>query len=147
MLDQRLLSVGDQLQFSFRQHTFTARVARGGLLHQVMHKAAPHAADEYVLHDKVFSTLTDFCETCLQSVLGEWVTRFSAFKRVHHVISGLTMAQLRDRLQTPLSLRADVPAKSAELQAALQELAAVRAERDALALQLRSITAAKYTAF
>ena len=142
MLDQRLLSVNDELQFTFRQHIFTARVAAGGLLHQIMHKASPHTAAEYVLHEKTFTTLTDFCETCLQTVLGEWVTRFSAFKRVHHVVSGLTMAQLRERLQTPVTARA-APTKSNELHAVLQELAAVRAERDALALQLRCITAAK----
>ena len=138
LLAQRLLTVGDELEFTFRNHLFRARLARGGLLHMCTHQASRCASMLPVLPGRTFATLTDYCDTMLQEVLHEYVTRFSAFKRVKHCASGLSMSELRDRLQ-PLHARAALApgAEAAQLQ---QELAAVRAERDALRMQLRAIS-------
>ena len=85
---------------------------------------------------------TDYCDTMLQEVLHEYVTRFSAFKRVKHCASCLSMSELRDRLQ-PLHARGAPPAAPGAVQQLQRELLAVRAERDALRMQLRAISSIK----
>ncbi len=109
------------------------------------HQASRCADVLPVLPGRTFLTLTDFCDTMLQEVLHEYVTRFSAFKRVKHSASGLSIAELRDRLQ-PTHARGTSASQQlgdAQHAALTRELEAVRAERDALRMQLRAITMIK----
>ena len=96
---QRLLANGlvhgnDDISFNFKGHTFSAKIVQGGLIaHCTWNGAA-------VLQDKVaFTTLTDWADTCIQELVNEYVTRFSSWKRVRHLPTGNSFAQLRDKLK------------------------------------------------
>ncbi len=45
-----------------------------------------------------FSSLTDWCDSCIQELLSEYVTRFSSWKRVKHKATGAPMSMLRQRI-------------------------------------------------
>ncbi len=97
LLDQRLIDEGDELSFVFRTHRFFCTVLPGGHLGFCTWKKSQHANAVPVLRDRGgFKSLTDWCDAALQEVLDEWVTRFSAYKRVRHVPSGIPMSTLRD---------------------------------------------------
>jgi hypothetical protein len=96
---QRLLSAGvihagDGIAFHFKGNDFQAAVCAGGLISHCTWNSAP------VLQDKIaFSTLTDWCDTCIQELLSEYVTRFSSWKRVRHVATGTPLSQLREKVR------------------------------------------------
>ena len=94
MLQNGLLHCNDQVAFHFKGHTFCATVVQGGLLSHCTWNEEP------VLEDKVaFATLTDWCDTCIQELVDEYVTRFSSWKRVRHVPTGIPLAQIRAKLK------------------------------------------------
>ena len=94
MLQAGLLHYNDDITFHFKGHNFTAKVVHGGLLSHCRWN------DAAVLEDKVaFSTLTDWCDTCIQELVNEYVTRFSSWKRVRHVPTGVPLAQIRAKLR------------------------------------------------
>ena len=96
---QRLVQHGvvhanDQVQFHFKGHDFRARISAAGLLSHCTWNESP------VLQEKVaFGTLTDWCDTCIQELLHEYVTRFSSWKRVRHVPTNTPLAQLREKVR------------------------------------------------
>lgn len=95
LLRAGLLHPLDQLAFVFKKQTFAAQIVDGGLLSHCTWNGQP------VLQDKVsFTTLTDWCDTCIQELADEYVTRFSSWKRVRHVKTGLTLSQVRAQLQS-----------------------------------------------
>ena len=95
---QRLLAAGlvhgnDEIFFKFKGHSFSANVVAGGLIARCQWNGND------VLQDKVaFTTLTDWCDTCIQELVHEYVTRFSSWKRVRHKPTGNSFAQLRQRM-------------------------------------------------
>ena len=94
MLQAGLLHSNDQLAFHFKGHDFQATVVQGGLLSHCTWNGQP------TLEDKVaFATLTDWCDTCIQELVDEYVTRFSSWKRVRHVPTGMPLAQMRAKLK------------------------------------------------
>lgn len=93
LLETGLVCDSDEISFQFKGHTFGARLMPGGLISHCTWNS------EAVLQDKVaFTTLTDWCDTCIQELVDEYVTRFSSWKRVRHVPTGSSFAQLRARL-------------------------------------------------
>lgn len=109
----------DELVFHFKGHVFTAKLTQGGLLSHCTWNGDP------VLQDKVaFTTLTDWCDTCIQELVDEYVTRFSSWKRVRHVPTGVSLAQIRAKLR-PSTGTAPAECRCAQL------------TRDVLALELQ----------
>ena len=97
LLSQRLIDAGDELSFVFRTHKFFCKVLPGGHLGYCTWQKSQYSNAVPVLRDRGgFKSLTDWCDAALQEVLNEWVTRFSAFKRVRHVPTGIPMSTLRD---------------------------------------------------
>lgn len=96
---QRLVQHGvvhanDPVSFRFKGHVFAARISAAGLLSHCTWNDNP------VLQEKVaFTTLTDWCDTCIQELLNEYVTRFSSWKRVRHVPTNTPLAQLREKVR------------------------------------------------
>ena len=88
-----LVNNGDELEFSFKGHRFTAQLLTGGIL------AFCKWNDNAVFHDRSgFVSLTDWSDTCIQECLSEFVTRFSSWKRIKHALTGTPMHMLRSRL-------------------------------------------------
>ena len=131
LLAAGLVHRNDELAFHFKGHTFSARLTQGGLLSHCTWNSEP------VLQDKVaFTTLTDWCDTCIQELLDEYVTRFSSWKRVRHVATGISLAQIRTKLKPGTDpgmpckceqLSRDVLALELQLQEANRLLAGKRA--------------------
>lgn len=100
---QRLVQYGvvhanDKVSFHFKGHDFEARISADGLLSHCTWNTAP------VLQEKVaFGTLTDWCDTCIQELLHEYVTRFSSWKRVRHVPTNTPLAQLREKVREEIA--------------------------------------------
>tara|TARA_B100000963_G_scaffold349274_1_gene358094 strand:+ start:6186 stop:6686 length:501 start_codon:yes stop_codon:yes gene_type:complete len=93
LIDYGLVSDGDALTFSFKGHTFSTQLQRGGIL------AFCKWNDKPVFHDRSgFTSLTDWSDTCIQECLHEFVTRFSSWKRIKHAVTGTPMHMLRSRL-------------------------------------------------
>lgn len=93
---QKLLEVGqvhegDDIAFRFKKDTFAAKIVAGGLIGHCTMNGSP-------VRLSAFKTLTDWCDTCIQELVQEYVTRFSSWKRVKHVATGRTFTQLREGL-------------------------------------------------
>jgi hypothetical protein len=91
LLSSGLISAGDHIAFNFKKDTFSAKVVAGGLIAQCTMNG-----DSVALPP--FRTLTDWCDTCIQELVHEYVTRFSSWKRVKHGPTGRTFTQLRELL-------------------------------------------------
>ena len=135
LLRAGLLRCDDEVSFLFKGHTFAAHVTEGGLLSHCTWNG------DAVLQDKVaFSTLTDWCDTCIQELLDEYVTRFSSWKRVRHVPTGMPLAQIRTQLkEAPAGQQqcrcAELRKQVLQLQMELQELQATKKRKAPDALQ------------
>jgi hypothetical protein len=90
-LDANLVRAGDQLAFTFKKHRFTGVISAGALIAQCTWNGKP-------IHQSGFKTLTDWCDTCIQELVHEYVTRFSSWKRVRHVPTQRSFTQLREAL-------------------------------------------------
>ena len=115
LVARRLIEDGDEVYFVFRQHRFAANVGRGGILYNCTWKASS-ANGATPQHEKPifrnrggFQTLTSWCDACLHECLDEYISRFSAFKRVRHTRTECTMDALRSRLRV-LGVREDANA-------------------------------------
>ena len=91
LLGSGLVSAGDKIFFNFKKDTFCAKVVPGGLIAQCEMNGTAVILPP-------FKTLTDWCDTCIQELLHEYVTRFSSWKRVKHAPTGRTFTQLRELL-------------------------------------------------
>ena len=91
LLDSGVIHKGDAIQFQFKKDSFAAVIADGGFIgHSTMNGKAVEFSG--------FKTLTDWCDSCIQELVHEYVTRFSSWKRVKHVPTGKSFTQLRDAL-------------------------------------------------
>lgn len=98
ILKFKMISVGDTIEFSFKQHFFRAKIIRGGLIGQcTVFRPRTQTSETILKHHSSFSSLTSWTEACLQDILEEYFTRYSSWKRVYHVESGRTLGELRDR--------------------------------------------------
>lgn len=91
LLDANLLHVDDQVEFTFKKHKFGATISDGALIAQCTWNGTP-------IRQTGFKTLTDWCDTCIQELVNEYVTRFSSWKRVRHVRTQRSFTQLRELL-------------------------------------------------
>ena len=113
LVARRLVEDGDELYFVFRQHRFAATLRRGGILCNCTWRpssangATPQHEKPIFRNRGGFQTLTSWCDACLHECLDEYISRFSAFKRVRHTRTECTMDALRTRLRV-LGVREDV---------------------------------------
>ena len=91
LLDSGVIHDGDAIQFRFKKDSFGAIIAPGGLIGHCTMNNKP-------VQFTGFKTLTDWCDSCIQELVHEYVTRFSSWKRVKHVPTGKSFTQLRDTL-------------------------------------------------
>lgn len=91
LLDANLVHVGDPVAFTFKKHRFTGVISEGALITQCTWNDKP-------VEQSGFKTLTDWCDTCIQELVHEYVTRFSSWKRVRHVPTQRSFTQLREAM-------------------------------------------------
>ena len=72
----------------------------GGILSRCEWKQSPSKPYVPCFSDRQgFTSLTDWCDSCIQELANEYVTRFSSWKRVKHSKTQHPMAMLRDQLR------------------------------------------------
>lgn len=87
-----LLTIGDTIQFTFKNITIHGTVGHGGhIVNTVLHGAS----EPKRLSQRIYPSLTAWSEACLREGLGEENTRYASWKRVLHVASGRTLQSLR----------------------------------------------------
>lgn len=73
----------------------------GGILARCKWKQGKQDVLEPCFTDRQgFASLTDWCDSCIQEMASEYVTRFSSWKRVKHQKTGHPMSMLRDELRS-----------------------------------------------
>jgi hypothetical protein len=90
LVQSKVLCKGDHLSFSYKGHAFSARVDGNGVLGHFRHNDIPAFSARLP-----FDSLSVWADNCIQELAREYVTRFSAWKRVKHERSGLCMNTLR----------------------------------------------------
>lgn len=89
----KYIKEGDVLFFNFKSHIFRSKVGGGGLLYSCTWTAPKHL-ELKIFPQRTFESLTDWSETCIQEKLQEYHTRYSAWRRVRHQKTGLTMEMI-----------------------------------------------------
>ena len=97
LLRYGLVAEGDELHFAFKNSEFKASLLPGGILSRCTWQRG--GEEKAVFMDRAgFTSLTDWCDSCIQELLSEYVTRFSSWKRVKHKRTGAPMSMLRARI-------------------------------------------------
>lgn len=108
LLQSQTVFIDDVLYFSFKKHTFTGKVAKGGLIwkctwqkpgEEVKPVFSNSSTIEQQRYVRTFESLTDWTETCIQECLDEYHTRYSSWKRVRHQRTDQPMEVLFKHLQ------------------------------------------------
>lgn len=92
LISAELLSIGDVIQFTFKNVKIQGEVGHGGhILNTTLHGAEEPTR----LYQRIYPSLTAWSEACLREGLGEENTRYASWKRVLHIKSGRTLQSLR----------------------------------------------------
>jgi len=99
LVKSHLINDGDTVYFQYKDHVFSATVTfLGTLVNCYMD------SKQIYVDDVPFESPSDFADRCIQVMCKEYVTRFSAWKRLFHQQSGLclnSLRQLHSQFQIP----------------------------------------------
>tara|TARA_B110000967_G_scaffold39518_1_gene39246 strand:- start:1851 stop:2624 length:774 start_codon:yes stop_codon:yes gene_type:complete len=97
LLQHNFLNVGETLYFEFKKFIFYCKISEDGILHDCSYKNIETSMMQKC-HEAVagFQSLTDWSDLCVQEISGEYVTRFSAWKRVRRMRTKRLVGELRD---------------------------------------------------
>lgn len=85
-----ILSTDDHLCFRYKHYIFSCQVDSDGVMYNFQ------ANKRRVFCDRLpFDSISAWADSCIQQIAKEYVTRFSSWKRVRHLESGLCMNSLR----------------------------------------------------
>jgi hypothetical protein len=86
----------DQLFFEFKNFTFYTKVSEEGVLHDCYYKTSRDGEVKSCFEDvSGFDSLTHWTDVCVQEIANEYVTRFSAWKRVRRHKTNQLMGEIR----------------------------------------------------
>ena len=86
----KLINSKDHLSFLYKSFTFTCQIDAFGVLYNFQSNG------KRIFTERVpFDSLSMWADTCIQEIAREYVTRFSSWKRVKHLESGLCLNVLR----------------------------------------------------
>ena len=90
LVQSMILSPEDHLCFRYKEYLFSCQVDCRGVLYNF------RSNQRRVFCDRLpFDSISTWADSCIQQIAKEYVTRFSSWKRVRHVESGLCMNSLR----------------------------------------------------
>ena len=90
LVQSMILAPQDHLCFRYKDYLFSCQVDKMGVLYNF------RANDRQVFCDRLpFDSISTWADSCIQQIAKEYVTRFSSWKRVRHLESGLCMNSLR----------------------------------------------------
>lgn len=101
--------------FAFKTFEFRTRLMNGGILAACEWKKSRTQEFQPCFDDRQgFTSLTDWCDSCIQELANEYVTRFSSWKRVKHEKTQHPMAMLRDELRGNQARKRESSARDAQ---------------------------------
>lgn len=137
-----LVRPADTLYFTFKGNTFRASLQPGGIIAGCTWQPPGSKKTQACFTDRGgFSSLTDWCDSCIQELLEEYATRFSGWKRCKHAATGTPMGMLRSRIQ---ELRTDM-STTAEEELLLEQKKNVVLQERVRALELQLMAADQST--
>ena len=90
LVQSMILSADDHLCFRYKTYVFSCQIDADGVLYNFQ------ANQRRVFCDRLpFDSISAWADACIQQIAKEYVTRFSSWKRVRHLESGLSMNSLR----------------------------------------------------
>lgn len=90
LVETMILSPSDHLCFRYKAYLFACQVDEHGVMYNFQ------ANSRRVFCDRLpFDSISMWADSCIQQIAKEYVTRFSSWKRVRHLESGLCMNSLR----------------------------------------------------
>ena len=105
LLQYGLVRPADTIHFTFKGNVFKASLQPGGIIAGCTWQQHGSKHTTPCFTDRGgFSSLTDWCDSCIQELLEEYATRFSGWKRCKHTATGTPMGLLRARIH---EMRAD----------------------------------------
>lgn len=85
-----LISKEHHVYFHFKQNYFESTISEMGCIYNTFLNGT------MVFHDRSpFDSISEWADACIQELCKEYVTRFSAWKRISHKESGLSLHTLR----------------------------------------------------
>ena len=97
MVSAAYLDARDELYFEFKTHVFFCKISDVGVLYDCSYTNSEHMLKKACFEDcSGFDSLTHWTDTCVQDICGEYVTRFSAWKRVRISKNNRILGELRD---------------------------------------------------
>lgn len=113
MISQGFLGCSDMLYFEFKNYTFYCRISDGGLLYDCYYKEASGTKKSCFEDYAGFDSLTHWSDMCVQDICGEYVTRFSAWKRVRLSKTNQVLGEIRDNYRRKKVLNQETAAECA----------------------------------
>lgn len=86
------VEVGDTIMLTFKNRSVTGHIAENGLIHRSA--LLKDEGEDTVLAGRVFNSLSNWADACLQEVLQEYSTRYPAWKRIKHAKSNKTFEDI-----------------------------------------------------
>lgn len=84
------MSKDHHVYFHFKSFYFEGVVSEVGCIYET------YSNGTKVFHERLpFDSITDWADSCIQELCNDFVTRFSAWRRISHKESGLTLYTLR----------------------------------------------------
>ena len=90
LVQSMILSAGDHLCFRYKSYLFSCQVDGSGIMYNFKENHRGIFCDQLP-----FDSISTWADSCIQQIAKEYVTRFSSWKRVRHLESGLCMNSLR----------------------------------------------------
>ena len=85
-----LMGKNHHVYFHFKSYYFKGTISELGCIYET------YCDDNQVFHERnPFDSISEWADACIQELCNEYVTRFSAWKRISHQESGLTLYTLR----------------------------------------------------
>ena len=84
-----LMGKNHHVYFHFKSYYFKGTISELGCIYET------YCNDNQVFHERnPFDSISEWADACIQELCNEYVTRFSAWKRISHQESGLTLYTL-----------------------------------------------------
>tara|TARA_B100001094_G_scaffold17594_2_gene15185 strand:- start:57231 stop:57800 length:570 start_codon:yes stop_codon:yes gene_type:complete len=94
LVQQGLIEAGNTIVFLYKGNKFEGLINELGIIFQSF-VSTDTSRMEIFKNRLPFESLSDWSDSCIQDICHEYVTRFSAWKRLKHKESGLSMQSLR----------------------------------------------------
>lgn len=95
LIQNGLIEDGHTIYFHYKGNLFEGKINALGVIYQSCVSQSDGHKVKIFRNRLPFESLSNWADSCIQDICKEYVTRFSAWKRLKHKESGLSMQSLR----------------------------------------------------